>query len=78
RPWAIFDIYLHRDAVSDDNGIYFPVFLQDTQGQYVYFTEIDFSADIPRPERWYTAATWPNLRIIDGMITVNRQGAGRQ
>ncbi|MDR2663464.1 MAG: hypothetical protein LBC31_10760 [Treponema sp.] len=72
RPWAIFDIYLRKDAVSDDKGTYFPVLLQDLQGQYVYFTEIDFSADIPKPGRWYTAAAWPNLRIIDGMVTVSR------
>jgi hypothetical protein len=73
QPWSIFDIYLHRDTIKDNKGVsYYPVFLRDEQGQYVYFTEIDFSADIPGPERWYTAATWPNLRIMDGMVTVNR------
>jgi hypothetical protein len=73
EPWSIFDIYLQKDLVRDDQGnIYFPVFLQDEQGQYVYFTDIDFSANIPDPDRWYTATTWPNLRIVDGMVTVNR------
>jgi hypothetical protein len=73
KPWSIFDIYLQRDVVHDDKGIsYFPVFLQDERGQYVYFTEIDFSAEIPGPDRWYTRAAWPNLRITDGMVTVNR------
>jgi hypothetical protein len=73
KPWAIFDIYLQRGVIRDDQGVsYFPVFLQDEWGQYVYFTEIDFSAEIPKPDRWYTTAAWPNLRIMDGMVTVNR------
>jgi hypothetical protein len=73
EPWSIFDIYLQRNVISDDQGVsYFPVFLSDERGEYVYFTEIDFSADIPSPDRWYTAAAWPNLRIMDGMVTVNR------
>jgi hypothetical protein len=73
EPWSIFDLYLQKDLLRDDQGnSYFPVFLQDERGQYVYFTEIDFSADIPDPDRWYTAATWPNLRIVDGIVTVNR------
>jgi hypothetical protein len=38
----------------------------------VYFMEIDFSADIPTPGQWYTSAAWPKLRIMDGMVTVNR------
>jgi hypothetical protein len=46
--------------------------LNDERGQYVYFAGIDFNADIPSPDRWYSAATWPNLRIADGMVTVNR------
>jgi hypothetical protein len=73
EPWSIFDIYLQKDLLRDDQGnIYFPVFLQDERGQYVYFTEINFSANIPDPDRWYTVATWPNLRIVDGIVTVNR------
>ncbi|MDR2444523.1 MAG: hypothetical protein LBD44_01105 [Spirochaetaceae bacterium] len=73
KPWSIFDIYLSRNVIKGDQDIlYFPVFLEDEQGQYVYFTEIDFNADIPSPDRWYTAATWPNLRITDGMVTVSR------
>ncbi|MDR3172947.1 MAG: hypothetical protein LBU19_01735, partial [Treponema sp.] len=73
EPWSIFDIYLRRDPVRDDQGnSYFPVFLNDEWGQYVYFTKIDFSAEIPGPDRWYTAAAWPNLRIAGGMVTVNR------
>ncbi|MDR2402610.1 MAG: hypothetical protein LBD78_01105, partial [Spirochaetaceae bacterium] len=73
EPWSIFDIYLQRDVIRDEKGgSYFPVFLADERGEYVYFTEIDFSADIPSPDRWYTAASWPNLRIMDGMVTVNR------
>jgi hypothetical protein len=73
EPWSIFDIYLQQDPIRDDQGnIYFPIFLQDDQGRYVYFTEIDFNAGIPAPDRWYTSATWPNLRIADGMVTVNR------
>ncbi|MDR0556797.1 MAG: hypothetical protein LBG43_02855 [Treponema sp.] len=73
QPWSIFDLYLHKDAVKDDKGVsYYPVFLQDEQGQYVYFTEIDFNVEIPGADRWYTAATWPNLRIMDGMVTVRR------
>jgi hypothetical protein len=73
KPWSIFDIYLQRDALSDDKGgVYFPIFLQDERGQYVYFTGIDFSADIPKPDRWYTTAAWPNLRIIDGMVAASR------
>jgi hypothetical protein len=72
-PWAIFDLYLQRNVARDDKGVsYFPVFLADERGEYVYFTAIDFSADIPAPERWYASATWPNLRITDGMVTVNR------
>jgi hypothetical protein len=71
QPWSIFDLYLRKDTIKDDKGVsYYPVFLQDEQGQYVYFTEIDFSADIPGPERWYTAAAWPKLRIVDGAVTV--------
>jgi hypothetical protein len=38
----------------------------------VYCTEIDFSAEIPKPDRRHTAATWPKLRILNGMVTVNR------
>ncbi|MDR2741451.1 MAG: hypothetical protein LBB98_04765, partial [Treponema sp.] len=73
KPWSIFDIYLQQNVMSDDKGVsYFPVFLTDDRGQYVYFTEIDFNADIPKPDRWYTTALWPNLRIVDGMVTVNR------
>jgi hypothetical protein len=73
EPWSIFDIYLQQDLASDDHGgVYFPIFLADEWGRYVYFTEIDFSADIPKPDRWYTTAAWPNLRIINGMVTVNR------
>jgi hypothetical protein len=73
QPWSIFDLYLHKDTIKDDKGIsYYPVFLQDERGQYVYFTEIDFSVDIPESARWYTTATWPNLRIMDDMVTVNR------
>jgi hypothetical protein len=73
EPWSIFDIYLQQNVISDDKGVsYFPVLLADERGEYVYFTEIDFSADIPKPDRWYTTATWPALRIIDGMVTVNR------
>jgi hypothetical protein len=73
RPWSIFDLYLDKNAVKGDQDVfYFPVFLEDEQGQYVYFTEIDFSADIPSPDRWYSSTTWPNLRIADGMVTVNR------
>jgi hypothetical protein len=73
KPWSIFDLYLQRDAISDDKGtFYFPVFLQDERGQYVYFTEIDFNAEIPGPDRWHTGATWPNLRITDGMVRVGR------
>ncbi|MFP3089598.1 type VI secretion system protein [Treponema sp. TIM-1] len=72
-PWSIFDIYLQREAISDgQGGFYFPVFVADGRGQYVYFTGIDFSAEIPGPDRWYTTVTWPNLRIVDGMVTVNR------
>ncbi|MDR2741880.1 MAG: hypothetical protein LBB98_06955 [Treponema sp.] len=73
KPWSIFDIYLQQNVMNDDKGVsYFPVFLTDERGQYVYFTEIDFSADIPKPDRWYTTVAWPNLRIVDGMVTVNR------
>jgi hypothetical protein len=73
EPWSIFDIYLQKDPIRDDQGnSYFPVFLNDEWGQYVYFAGIDFNADIPAPESWYTAATWPNLRIADGMVTVYR------
>jgi hypothetical protein len=73
EPWSIFAIYLHKDVIRGGEGaLYFPVFVSDERGQYVYFTEIDFSADIPSPDRWYTTATWPNLRIMDGMVTVNR------
>jgi hypothetical protein len=60
-------------VITDDKGVsYFPVFLRAERGQYVYFTAIDFSADIPKPGQWYTSASWPNLRIMDGMVTVNR------
>jgi hypothetical protein len=72
KPWSIFDLYLDKDAVIDNNVTYFPMLLRDGQGQYVYFTEIGFTPAIPGPDRWYTAATWPNLRVIDGMVTVNR------
>jgi hypothetical protein len=59
-------------VVTDDKGGFlFSVFLDDEIGHYVYFVEIDFSADIPNPAWWYTIATWPNLRIIDGAVTVN-------
>jgi hypothetical protein len=61
-------------VITDDKGVsYFPVFLDDEIGHYVYFVEIDFSASIPNPARWYTTATWPNLRIIDNAVTVNRE-----
>jgi hypothetical protein len=59
-------------VISNEDGTYFPIFLRDEAGEYVYFVEIDFNVDIPKPERWYTRATWPNLRIMDGMVTVNR------
>jgi hypothetical protein len=73
KPWSIFDLYLQREVVRNDQGVYFPIFVQDFQGQYVYFTEIDFNAEIPGPDRWYTRATWPNFRITDGAVMVNRQ-----
>ncbi|MDR0630301.1 MAG: hypothetical protein LBG24_11850 [Treponema sp.] len=72
KPWSIFDFYLHKDVISNEGGTYFPIFLNDGAGEYVYFVEIDFNVAIPTPDRWYTRATWPNLRIMDGMVTVNR------
>ncbi|MDR1986064.1 MAG: hypothetical protein LBP88_03705 [Treponema sp.] len=72
KPWSIFDCYLHKEVISNEGGTYFPVLLNDEAGGYVYFVEIDFNAAIPAPDRWYTRATWPNLRIMDGMVTVNR------
>ncbi|MDR3116093.1 MAG: hypothetical protein LBU25_11315 [Treponema sp.] len=72
KPWSIFDFYLHPEVISTEEGTYFPIFLDDEAGTYVYFVEIDFNGDIPLPERWYTRATWPNFRITDGMVTVNR------
>jgi hypothetical protein len=73
KPWSIFDIYLHTEAIQGDQDVfYFPLFLEDEQGQYVYFTEVDFNAGIPTPDRWYSSATWPNLGIVDGMVAVSR------
>ncbi|MDR1031270.1 MAG: hypothetical protein LBL76_10430 [Treponema sp.] len=72
KPWSIFDFYLHKDLISNEAGTYFPLFLDDGAGRYVYFVEIDFNVEIPTPGQWYTRATWPNLRIMNGMVTVNR------
>jgi hypothetical protein len=73
QPWAIFDIYLQRDLIRDDQDItYFPLYIQDPQGQYVYFTQLEFNAPLPAPDRWPTFATWPNFRIIDGAVTAGR------
>ncbi|MDR2632715.1 MAG: hypothetical protein LBC51_03715 [Treponema sp.] len=72
KPWSIFDCYLHKEVISTDEGTYFPIFLTDEAGEYAYFVEIDFNVPIPKPEQWYTRATWPNFRIVDGVVTVNR------
>jgi hypothetical protein len=72
-PWSIVALYVQQEQVLDGQGNrYVPVLVNDEWGQYVYFTEIAFNAPLPAPDRWHTAATWPNLRIADGMVTVGR------
>jgi hypothetical protein len=72
NPWSIFSLYLSKDAVAGGDGRrYIPVFLSDDAGQYVYFVEIGFNADIPPSEQWYSTATWPNLRVSGNAIATS-------
>jgi hypothetical protein len=70
-PWSIFDFYLNKNVITTDNGAFFPVFINDTLGQYVYFMAIKFNYNIPAPGDWYSSITWPNLRVVDGMVAAN-------
>jgi hypothetical protein len=73
RPWAIFDLYLQRDAAGDSQGgRYIPVYLEDEAGQYVYYLAVEFEPELPAPASWYWSANWPDLMISQGMITERR------
>ena len=73
RPWAIFDLYLQRDAAADSQGgRYIPVYLEDEAGQYVYYVMVEFEPELPAPASWYWSANWPDLMISRGMITERR------
>ncbi|MDR2659267.1 MAG: hypothetical protein LBC27_04680 [Spirochaetaceae bacterium] len=67
-PWSIFDFYLNEDVTTTDAGSFFPVFISDDLGQYVYFMAIKFSNNIPQPDNWYSSSTWPNLKVVDRMV----------
>jgi hypothetical protein len=71
--WAIFDLYLRRDRVADNAGnSYIPIYLADESGQYVYYVEVAFNAEIPGPQSWYSSSNWPDIMIVDGMIAEKR------
>jgi hypothetical protein len=72
-PWSIFELYLRRDRIADDMGnSYIPIYLEDEAGQYVYYLDVEFNVDIPKPSSWYIVRDWPDIMIEDGMITGKR------
>ncbi|MDR2483772.1 MAG: hypothetical protein LBD55_00045 [Treponema sp.] len=71
--WSIFNLYFRRDRVTDENGqAYIPIFFNYESQQYVYFVEVSFNSDIPKPEKWYTGATWPAITVMNGTVNGSR------
>jgi hypothetical protein len=76
--WAIFDLYLSKDAVNVNtaDGVphrYIPIHFSDNAGRYIYFVELKFNNAIPNAESWATLATWPDIVINNGMITTRAE-----
>ncbi|MDR1637117.1 MAG: hypothetical protein LBR93_07245 [Treponema sp.] len=73
RPWVVLSLYLRKDGVLDDQGKrYIPIYLSDQTGEYVYFINLSFSADLPPAEDWYENANWPDVTVSDGMVDAVR------
>ncbi|MDR3334667.1 MAG: hypothetical protein LBT13_07265 [Treponema sp.] len=73
NPWSIFTLYLHQDAITDEEGhTYIPILFEDRQGKYVYYVEVRFSQELPKPDAWYTQRTWPAVKVVNGGVTGSR------
>jgi hypothetical protein len=73
NQWSIFNLYFSRDRVTDENGqTYIPIFFTYDYRQYVYFVNVSFNSDIPKPEKWYTRATWPAITVTNNGVTGSR------
>ncbi|MDR2096659.1 MAG: hypothetical protein LBP76_14245 [Treponema sp.] len=69
-PWAILSLYLNKQRRADSEGkVYYPIFIEDEAGKYVYFVEIELSREFIGADNWYTESTWPKLRVNGGIVT---------
>jgi competence protein ComGC len=69
-PWAILSLYLNKQQVTDNEGkVYYPVFIEDEAGKYVYFAEIELNREFTGADNWYTESMWPKLRVNGGIVT---------
>jgi hypothetical protein len=72
RPWVALALYLRKDGVLDQGKRYLPIYLSDQTGEYVYFINLSFSAELPPAEDWYENANWPDVTVSDGMVDAVR------
>lgn len=66
-PWAIFRLYLSKDAVYDpEKGLVsVPVFVNRPLGEsFVFWLTLSFNKKLPTPEQWPSMNNWPDFSKV--------------